>query len=117
MTRSAGGPHNSLQPIIQMGDCYSDPIPTSSSALSLGRVNRLAFISHVRGQPDVSSVVCAALREKGEAFQKTTQKLLTTAERIRCYHGGNDGRVARAEQAERTGLSVPVTHTHTSLPL
>lgn len=65
---------------------------------------RLAFISPCRGQPDFSSVVLAALREKEQAFPKATRRLVRAAERIRCCRGGNEGRVARAEQAGRTGV-------------
>lgn len=111
MAQSAGGPHNSFQPIIQMGiaiQTRSLQVPLLSPwdgftgwaspgiYLTLQRAAKLFFCC-------LSSAAW-----KRTSFPENN----TAAERIRCYHGGNDGRVARAEQAEGTGLSVPVAPTH-----
>lgn len=78
MEQSAGGPHNSFQPIIQMGiaiQTRSLQVPLLSLLGTGSQAEpRLAFISHFRGQPSFSSVVSAALREKEQAFPKTTRQ-------------------------------------------
>lgn len=73
MTQSAGGLHNSFQPIIQMGSAIqtrSLPVPLlfSGSQAELS----LAFVSHFRGQPDFFSVVIASLHKKERALPNTT---------------------------------------------